>query len=395
MVKTMDRRRFLKSVGISLAYGAALGTGANLGIGYLEDKLVGSLAAVEREVRELTLDVRALSGALENKIFTETEILKETYTSGKLGLLQELGIASQSDLDDIEKIIKNSEEIVEHYDVIERLRIYKDRIDNRLLSIDQKVEDSVPILNSPNDFIRRTLGKETGEKGRKQRAAVGRRIEGLCRIYDTNENNRIAEGKILERLNQYLANLKDLTPEEREMYIFLKDQYTSEGNKGHLKDFIKNYNPNNADQVAQISLRNYITEVEKLYESVVESKGYALRLQDTLKEGIKLKEEVRGKSIEEFAEDEKAINAKIYELRSVVDQTIDELKEKGYDIETREDYMAKSVVGDAVSSVITPFRVAASLIIGVYAAGTQYLQRNTKDKMLEAQEALRRETNES
>ena len=132
-----------------------------------------------------------------------------------------------------------------------------------------------------------------------------------------------------------------------------------------------------------------------MYENVAEAKDFAIKLQDALKEGIKLKQDVRGTSVDEFVEHEREINSRIYELRSVVDETISELKQKGYDIETREDYMDKSLIGDAVSSVIDPFRVAASLVIGIYVAGTQYLQRHTKDKMIEAQEALRRETHEN
>ncbi len=391
-----DRRRFLKTAGISLGYGALLGTGANLGIGYLERKLVGAFAATEREIRELTLNLRALSGAIEDKISKETQTLKETYNSGKLGTLEELGIASAQDLKDIEQIIENSEKIVEHYDVLERLRIYKDRIDNKLLSIDSKVEDSVPGVNGVGDLIRFTMGKDTGKKGQDTRAALKRRVSALCQIYDTNENNMIAEGKVLEKLNQYLSGIKDMPLEERGLYMFLRDQYATQGSKEHLKTFIKNFDSYSQDQEVLLRLRAYITEIEGVYGKVVESKDYALKLQDALKKGIKLKEDVRSKSAEEFAEQERAINSSIYELKSIVDGTIAELKQKGYDIETREEYMGKSVVGDAVSAIVDPFRIAAGVIIGLYAAGTHYLGRRTKDQLNAVREELKRgETHEN
>lgn len=344
LIKRAGRRDFLKTVGLALTSTAAVGYGTRKGMDYAADKLLDIIDASEREVRLLARDVQVLSGAVERKLSDETKKLEESYTKGQFHRFEELGIATPAEISEFEQILRQSKEFEEHYKFTERATEFKDRINRRLVSADDKLEGWQPNtgagLNDAMKKAREAVGGWFGA-GVSPAGAYREKLEALCKIYDTNENNRVAEGKILEKINSYLNKDKAMPTEQRELFELLKQQYAQEGGSGRVREFLKNYHRNDAQSLELLRLKAHIEESEKLYGQIRENKTYIQKLQGYLKEGIALKEELRSKRSAEFAKQREEVETRISKLKGTVDEIITDLKSKGYDIETRQDVANK------------------------------------------------------
>ena len=383
--KIEGRRDFLKTVGISAGIGTVGGGLSYMGLDYAGGYLKGIFNDVEKQVRELAHDVKILSGSLERKLANETKELKEHYTGGKLKIYEELKLADPAELAEFEKIIENSENFEKHYDFAERSRIFKDRIDRKLLGVDNIAESYQPeTLRKINDAIRSFFGKKSGEEGMNQRNLTKSRLDSLIGIYNTNENNRIAETKVMSKLNDYLGN-SNLPAEERELYLFMKEKYKNSENSNNLREFIEDYNKNDGRNQALIRLRASLTQAEENYEKINENKEYLQKLQGLLIEGIELKQNVRKKSQEEFANLEEQVNGEIVRLRGSVNTIIADLEEKGYDIETREEIVNKTTLSKYIEPIVLWGSVALGSIMGAKTFGTLRRKSNMRasDQALE------------
>ncbi len=389
--KTGNRRVFLTSVAKSAAAGAVLAGTSYLGLDYAAKGMRNVVLDAEKEIRKLGLDVKALSGSLERKLVEEARQLKRHYSSGTLRIYEDLGIASPAEISEFEKIIKTSEEFERYYSFAERAREFKDRIDRRLLSLDEKLESYQPkTMQKLNDAIRSAFGKESGEQGKKQRTAIKQRLESLCRIYDANEDNKKAEVEVLKKINEYLEKTPDLLPEEREMLEFLKGKYQTGECEDELKNFIRNYNNYGERNEALMKLRASLSEAETLYGDIRQNKQYITKLQDLLKQGIELKERIKDISAGEFDAHKKQIEQRMFGLRTGVDEVIAELRKKGYDIETREEAVNKGMFSRSIEGLLKPLVFAGSLTAGALGfAGTYFLERKTMQKRA-AESALKR-----
>jgi hypothetical protein len=119
-----------------------------------------------------------------------------------------------------------------------------------------------------------------------------------------------------------------------------------------------------------------------------------MQLQGLLKEGIAMKKSVRKGSAEEFAKHEKQIASDVDALREEVGGIIGELKDKGYDIGTREEAISKGtfsrgMYGQAVEYIVNAVKhgvaVAAGVLAGAYALmrSVDKKKLNAKDKALD------------
>lgn len=387
MKKRFHRRELLKDSVIAGGVGAAVGAAAYFGLNFIGNNLRGILAQAEREVRELALDVRELSGSLERKLVQEREQLEEHYTQGILKIYEELGIATPAEIAEIDKIIENYEEFEQHYNFAERARIFKDRIDRRLLALDETLESYQPeSLRSINDAIRRAFGKPTGEEGMKQRKQIKERLEVLCAIYDTNSNNKIAQTEVLKTLNNYLENA-ELSEEEKGLYEFLK-QEAQKGNEENIRHFINNYDSYSVSQDVLLKLRASLSEAEGLYGKIQENKSYIINLQDLLKQGIALKQEAREKSTQKVAHQREYFDKKIAKLHSSLDNVIRELNQRGYDIETREEFISRGSYARALDAMVTPVVTGGSLFFGTLAGLFAFRERTKGRKVRALNKAL-------
>lgn len=390
LLKKHTRRDLLKTSGIVLAGGATAGAATRVGLGYAANSLLASIAEAERQVRKAVADIRALTGEIEKKLAYQTEQLEKHYNANILKKFEELGIAEPADIKQFEQIIKNSKEFEDYYCFAERAREFKDRIDQRLLSLDEKLENMQPeFLRKINDTIREFYGKKSGRAGVEYRKSMKARLDELCKLYDTNEDNRIAQAEVLKKLNHYLEKAAELRmqPEERELYQFLKQQ-CEQGDSKRVRDFIKNYDRFEGRNEVLISLRAYLTEAEELFAKIRDNKEYILKLQGLLKDGIKQAEQIRATAEADFAKHREEISASIAELKEAVDSTIKELKKKGYEIETRQDYIDSGKIAAMAKTGIIPLANITSAIAGIGAAVLTFLYRRKNTQLRATKSAL-------
>lgn len=386
--KRMNRRALVVDGALATGVGAVTGAAAYVGLTYAKEKFAGVLKNAEKEIRELSLNVKELSGSLEKKLVTERKKLETHYTQGALQIYEDLGIATPAELESFGKIIQNYEEFERQYDFAERAKTFKDRIEQKLLSLDEKIESNQPkFLRDVNDSVRKIFDRPSGVEGKKQRAQIKERLDRLVQIYDTNSNNRIAQGEVLTTLNNYL-NQADISKEEKELYSFLKQQYQKEGNEDNLKKFIQNYQNYSGKQEALMQLRASLDEAEKLYGAIKENKQYVTKLQDLLTEGITLKKKVRQTSAQQVEQYKEQIDADINALRSSVSDVIADLKNKGYAIETREDFAAKGTLSRMIETNANPLINAGSCFIGVLATLAAFRERTKTRRVRGLRRAL-------
>jgi len=394
LVKRATRRDFLKTVGLATVGGLVTGYGSRKGMDYLGGKLLDIIDTSEREIRLLARDVQVLSGAVEQKLAQETAKLEDMYTKGQFRKFADLGIADPAEISEFEEILKNSEEFEKRYSFTKRTGEFVDRINNRILSVDRKLEEQQPgFLQGLNDVMREAR-RAVGEKILGREIVAGtytKKLNALCEIYDTNEDNRVAEGKVLEKINDYLRTDKALLTEERELFAFLKNQYEQEGGSGRVKEFVKSYNKTDARSDALIKLKANIAEAETLYGQIKENKVYIQRLQGYLKEGISLEEEVRAKRAVEFSKQKAEVDQKVLKLKESVDDIIKELKAKGYEIETRQDIANKKTWGPyarQAMELLHPLTSWAPHIVGGLTAVITWHLRRKSQKLRNTDAAL-------
>lgn len=378
-----SRREFLKSGLKALLAAGAIGSTTYYVSGYGKERLLGIIAEAEREIRGLAIDVKALSGSVEKRLRKERVELERHYESGRLRILEEAGIADPAEISELESIIRTNEEFERHYNIVERLRIFKDRIDRRLLNLDDRMEEYHPSwLKKINDSIRGIFSKKSGEEGERVRDAIRSRLDLLCKIYDANENSRIAMPKVMERINHYLGRA-DLSDEERQLFEFLKEEFRDKEKAGILRDFIMNYNNYSDRNYTLLRLRASLTEAERVYDRIKENRTYIERLQGLLKKGIALKQEVREKGMRDLRLYRTEFQKRMSELMGEVDDMILELKDRGYDIETREDYIKKGKYARMISDMFDSIMPYCSAALGAIAGFFTYrFVKRGKDKRI-------------
>jgi len=358
-LKGTSRRQFIKGGAVAGVGGLAAGGLAFLGLNSIGKNLGDILIEADKEITALSLSIQDISGQLEREIAKDTERLKESYASGKFKRFEELGYTAPQDFTDIETVIQTSQQLREQYGLVERLTIAKDRLEAKIagayvktteaaLDLDETVEAYEPgFIKRINDGIRKAAGMPAGEEGKQARKKakedliapaenLRRKLQALRQIYDTNRDNRTAEHKVLEALNGFIE--KDpLSPEEKEFYELLKQEYQKGGSKGSLREFIMNYETFNERDELHSGLKAAIEETEKTYNSIKQARKYALTLQGYHKQGLELQEQIRGQTPEEFGRSIDQMQERYYTIGGGVAKVIGELKGMGYEIVTKQE----------------------------------------------------------
>lgn len=389
--KEVNRREFLRSGLLTIAAGAIAATGTYEGIGYIGKNLGEILVDADKEVKKMALDIKSLYGSLERKMADETRQLKDSYASGRLKIYEELGIASPQELSELEGIIQTNEAFEKEYGLVQRLAIFKDRINTRLAGIDSSTEEIQPgFLQRINDSSRKLFGMKAGEEGKYERDMKRKRLYDLCQVYDTNEDNRTAEVEVLKKVNGYLA-MSNLSKEERVFYESLKEEQKRSG-EGDLRKFITEYETNGGRKQVLENLRSSIETSEEVFGKIQENKIYISNLQELLKEGIDLGKQIREQKSTEFAVYEQRIQSKVTELRGSVDRIINELEDKGYLISTRQEEIDRGTfIGPYArkfGEAIVPIQKIGAVIAGGLAAIVALRTTNRGKKLRVCEKAL-------
>ncbi|MBW3003551.1 twin-arginine translocation signal domain-containing protein [Candidatus Woesearchaeota archaeon] len=350
--KKFSRRDFLKRAAVSAGTGVAGGVAANYGLGKLADELVKAVDFGEKEYRELELNLYALKGGIEDRMATAADKLRTHHRQTK-------GILRKIDPDEFHKydtIIKNCDSFREHYDFTERARIFKDRIDQKLYRLGSALYNSTPGFwqKNVNDRVSKLFLGDTAEQAQKQHYEVFvKRLDQLCEVYNANENNRIAETKVLERLDQMI-------------------NAASAREKAALKHLRMNWKSGAKEDVIA---RAGLLKAGNLYARIGEARDYMLKFQDLLKKGLELKAQLR-----------KGHETDVKDLNTQVNTMITELKGKSYSIETRQDYINSGWIAQYVRDFADRFVPQLSAVLGLGAAGTTlwYTGKNKKERALRA-----------
>ncbi len=371
LIDSHSRRQFLGIILKSIAAGACTGYAADLGMGYISGRAADFAGSAEKDIRALALDLKAASGTLEHELRKEADRLRTGYAQAAVISPATPGKPGPFDKHELETILQNLEDFQEHYDLGERVAILKDRIDRKLLDADLRIESRMPrAINSLNDSIRRLFGMPVAGRGRGLREALSAKLEDLCRIYETNEDNLVAENQVLKKINDYLSSTA-LPDEQRKIFRFLRQEYNKSGDKGFLRDFIMHYKDNIKDagqREALLRFRHTLERIDDINGIIRKDKSELLLLQDYLKKGIALKQAGRARAPYEFMRHEKEMRAAIDELKSNVEGTVRKLEQRGYNIETRDHFVNNGKLAEKVGLYFGPVRAYTTLLMG--AAGT-------------------------
>ncbi|MBD3252255.1 hypothetical protein GF386_00815 [Candidatus Pacearchaeota archaeon] len=353
------RRKFLISGGV----GAAVATITGYLLDRLGDSALGALVDAEKQYKDLEQKALTLAGALNRKIDSEVREFEEEYVQGRLGLLVDYELADPADLKDLTEKIEKVGEYADHYDFAERGRIALDRLADKLYGVGSDIYDRTPdvgkdLEHSWFDRLARGLAKATGQeyepRTREQGAELTKtfraRIRNLCDIYETNEDNLRAQTEVLRDINDYVARTPELSPEERQLYEFIRDEYEKansgdEFRRDSLREFITGYG-RNFDSVdarnrvllrARESLLRTFDEAEVVYERIRDDKKSLSELQELLDEGISLVEKERTQFRQKTLAYNHEIDERYHRISDYLDGIISDLEGRGIDIETMEE----------------------------------------------------------
>src|SRR3989339_55395 len=388
------RRAFLKILLFSASAGVMTGGATYLVGTYVNEKFLDVVSYVEGEVRELAANIHALSGSLEAKLHAEKKELEQHYEHGQLKIFEGLGIATPEELSEFEQILNNVEQFEEHYKLAERITIFKDRVKHQITEMEaagEKKISEIPLIgnlfDTVNDGIRSLYGKPTGADGAQYRASLRDKLSALTSIYDANEDNLIAQAKVLEKINDYL-NSTDLSGVEREFYTELKKVAGNRYSPDQFKEMVFSIDRQSGENYALSMVESTLNTLEDTYKKIQEDKAYLQTLQKTLQEGITYKEQVRAMAKEQVSARKEKIDAMIGELRATVDTVISSLENKGYSIDTKEEKISRRDITEFMKPISGYVLTIASAVIGVVAMGYTGLLLFKQRKTIALRDAL-------
>ena len=315
------RELFSRFIG-ALTTGAIAGGITYMGADYAFSNIGDALEFAEKELRETKLDLETLSGNVERNLKEQREIFQSDYEEGSLDEYVALGITDANEVKEFEYILNNLDKLEDEYNIRERLQIYKDRVDTRILALDSSIDEHKPgAVRRIDNGIRRIFGQRSGTEGDAYRGAIKNRLGILCDIYDTNEDNRVAQTKVMEKINEYLENTGKMTYEERGMLRFLQQQYQKESDGETLRQFITNYDKFAGTDQTLLRIRGYLDDLESTYDLISSNKDRMLSLQDLLDRTLVVKREAR----DTFARAYEGYEQEVEMIRPILDD-LDPLK---------------------------------------------------------------------
>jgi hypothetical protein len=364
LTKKYTRRNFLKTTILGLGTGITSYIGLDLGINKISNHIIQTVKLAEEEISELNLNLHTLYRKIEEDIEIEKGTLDNNYQKVKEILtarpFKDIQHETEININDIEQLIINLEKIESHYSFKEKVEIFIDKINKKLVTLDQKVEKYYPnILKKGNDFLRDKSKQISGEERKDYSNNLSKKLDDLCQIYNTNESQQIAETKILEKLNNELRTIEKLDYKEKQILLFLRNEYLKQGDKSHLKEFITNYNDYNLNQeqkMTLLSLKSYLTNMQEINSQIKSDKKFLLELQDNLKQGINLKEEIRKIKTQDYSKQIKEFDSQISKINTNYESILTEIKKKQIEVKNKEEKIKSGQYSNMLKESFDPIK---------------------------------------
>lgn len=384
--KGISRRNFLQRAAFSTAAGALTGIGTDRAARYVAKAASELVAYFEKNMRTIAVNLEEATGVLEKRVASGQSDLKEAYKHPDLKAYQELDLATQEDISGLGRIVENCDEQIDHYDFVENLNIAYDRFRNQLLDVGsdlysvQDWEGRRKVDQGIGMWIQKEAARLTGTKlpedqeSRMNLAiAAKKRLEELCATYNANSDLRRAIPPTIEKLNQYLTD-SQLSGPEREFYSSMKTEFQSGNHTETLAEFMKNHE--NFGQEAE----SFLTNKKADYEQVKKSKEHVLALQEKLRKGILIKQELREQTNESFAAYYDQFRTRVDSHVNEVDQSVEELKAMSYDIKTRADEINQDTLRRNFDRAMDSVIKYSGLVVGTLAALGAYRLSGSRNR---------------
>ncbi len=232
--------------------------------------------------------VELLTNQVQQNLNARSHELQKVYDDN-VAEWNRLGMVTGNEVQQLQDVISKLEDYESSYTRWEALRELKDRVTRRLAQVDERLEDRSPeFLRRVNEGIRNLFGQEDVQ----QRTLLRQRLDELVKVYDENRDNRIAQTAVLGRINGYLRD-STLTPEERQLFEYLKEEARKENAEEDIRQFVREYNsvsPEYVEKVHLQRLQKVTGQLDEVFDDLVPTMR---QLQGTLDEGLALRDKLR------------------------------------------------------------------------------------------------------
>lgn len=349
-------RRALLFRGVGLGAGALAGEGILRGVGMLA---TDSIRALERAVNEFFIDLRMVSGELEEKIKLERRMLEGQLAEHR-DRLSEMGLPKVIDEDSVEELITNLSFIQEKYTLAERITQFRDRLHQRLLSIDSFLENAQPdVFRQVDDVFRGLHGMPTGSDYRRHRKGLEEKLSLLTKAYSSAEETRRLELGLAEEINGHFEYLNEIVndPELREMADEFADAVRERlsppsdlRRDGAEEDELRQLPELSPEQIT--ILRNAVESLLERAEALNLTLAAGKRVQTLLTEGELLIQDVRSAREERLAGDtvRQRFRRRAVSLEQDVEETLRSLHQFGLQISSRKAEINRDTVTTGISN---------------------------------------------
>jgi hypothetical protein len=385
----ITRRAFLLR-GAGAGAGVAAGEGLFRGLGWLS---AGSLRQLERTVNEFVLDIRSLSGELEDRTARVRRELEAEF-SHHAEQLARYGLPQLIDHDSVEELLANLDYIEQKYTLAERFHQFRTRLHRRLLRIDTFLERLQPgPLKQFDDLIRGLHGKPTGEEYRQKRQLLMEKLELLSRAYTAAEDTRRAELELSREISSLFQELNtiledpDLQGLEDEFSQLVRDELAPPGELSG-----QDLSPEEIQQLPEVSeaelkrMRLLVQQLMKEAQTLNAVLKRSNSLQQLLAEGELLTQSLAGLGDDHVETGRRdLLIARLQRLEADVLAEVERLRQEGIDVTVRKTELEDTRVSDAATSLFAgtlsgPLRWSAWLLGGIagYIIGARVSRRKRR-----------------
>ncbi|MGK0209000.1 MAG: hypothetical protein ACI83O_000262 [Patescibacteria group bacterium] len=330
--KGASRRGFLTA---SLA-GVVTGAIGYTGVQKAGEYVLGVMQAREKDLKAGYLTaIEALGGNVRDFENSVTNLESTLQDSPEYQTIQ------PQETDQIEKLIENTQEFVDHYTLGERFHIAYDRAQLANKSISDKINTTygkqqkkgISFLSKIDQYLNRAIGnKKTMAEIQENEETTYDRLSDLCKLYTINTDNLRSQEAVQDKLSDYIKDPK-LQPEERQIY---RDLLSAK--PGTRQEIIENYTLKGTSLDIIRNMDSLTRQQEIVYDLARQDIEVLKELQDNHRAGITEKKEIRKLDLETYKVKATQIEAQLDSLTTNLEGIIKDVENRdNIDIKTRQE----------------------------------------------------------